>query len=345
MPNVWLGIYLGTGPIIDPTEGNQVAENAGLLVGMTFGSSGNTLVNRITEITAFDSNGNGYLEQNNNIANETFTADIGSGLQTFIYDAGGLFNVTVTFIDGSTANVQVPIFQATTGELFLAPSASPAVNATLTSAPIRSITITSVQNATFAGMTANRADLNFPTCFVADTPIPTPDGMRPAVLLRPGDPVITRDSGVQPVRWVGRKQVPGFGVFAPMRFLPGAFGEHGLLEFSPQHRVAIGGWRVELLFGQTEVLVAAVHLVDGRRVVRAPRPVVTYVHLMFDRHELIDLGGLVAESFHPGDTALAADPAMTAELFALFPELRQPDHRPATARQVLRRHETMLLDA
>jgi len=54
--------------------------------------------------------------------------------------------------------------------------------------------------------------------------------------------------------------------------------------FSPQHRVLVQGWQSELLFGQSEILVSAVVLLNGTSVTRAPRAKVTYVHLMFDRH-------------------------------------------------------------
>lgn len=39
---IWNAIHLGAGSIIDPTEGNTLAENAGLLVGQTFGGPGLT---------------------------------------------------------------------------------------------------------------------------------------------------------------------------------------------------------------------------------------------------------------------------------------------------------------
>lgn len=183
-----------------------------------------------------------------------------------------------------------------------------------------------------------------PICFVAGTAILTPEGERAVESLSAGDRVVTRDHGVQRVRWVGRCRVPARGRFAPVEFVPGAIGNARPLRVSPQHRVLLVDWRADMLFGASEVLVAAVHLVDGRRVRQAEGGMVTYVHLLFDRHEIIYAEGAPTESFHPGPAALAGlDRATRAELLALFPELRETPG--ALARQSLRAHEAALLAA
>lgn len=164
----------------------------------------------------------------------------------------------------------------------------------------------------------------FPPCFVTGTPIDTPDGPVAAERLRPGDRVLTLDRGPQRLVWVGRRTVRGTGRFAPVRFAPGVVGNARALEVSPQHRMLVRGWRAELLFGEPEVLVAAVHLVDGDRITRAPRPEVTYIHLMFDRHEIVLAGGVPSESFNPGIAFLQRDHATRTELAALFPHLPDP---------------------
>lgn len=181
-------------------------------------------------------------------------------------------------------------------------------------------------------------------CFVAGTLIATPDGARRAEDLRPGDMVLTLDHGPQAIRWVGARDVPGQGSFAPIRFAPGALGNGRELLVSPQHRMLVTGWRAELLFGAPEVLVAAVHLANGRSITRAPRARVRYVHLLFDRHELVWSEGALSESFHPGGRMLAGDAALRAEVLALFPGLAGAANSPV-ARPVLRRHEAALLRA
>ncbi|QYK43622.1 MAG: Hint domain-containing protein [Paracoccaceae bacterium] len=159
-------------------------------------------------------------------------------------------------------------------------------------------------------------------CFAAGTRILTAQGPRRIETLRRGDRVWTRDHGMQPLRWIGRRQVCGTGDLAPVCIDTGAFGNTRPVTVSPQHRILVSGWRAELHFGEPEVLVAALHLVDGARVRVTPRSRVDYVHIAFDRHEIISAEGMLTESLYPGPMALAALPeAARRELAAIFPEL------------------------
>ncbi len=95
------------------------------------------------------------------------------------------------------------------------------------------------------------------------------------------------------------------------------------------------------------MLVPAKHLVDGRDVKVMEQDEVTYIHVMFDRHEVIYADGIASESFHAGDVGLSAiEEAAREELFAIFPELRSAGgkHR-VTARTCLKKHEAELLQA
>ncbi len=160
-----------------------------------------------------------------------------------------------------------------------------------------------------------------PPCFVAGTLIETPAGPRAVEDLAVGDWVITLDHGPQEVRWIGQQTVAARGDLAPIRFAPGAIGNSRLLWVSPQHRVLLTGWRCELHFGAAEALVPAKHLVDGDRICRVPQPATTYLHLLFDRHEIVFSEGAATESFHPGDWILAEQAGISAELQRIFPEL------------------------
>ncbi len=67
-------------------------------------------------------------------------------------------------------------------------------------------------------------------------------------------------------------------------------------------------------FGEGEVLAPAKSLVDDYRVNRVYGGMVTYVHMLFDRHQVVIANGAASESFLPEGTALEAlsEPARVA---------------------------------
>ena len=163
-------------------------------------------------------------------------------------------------------------------------------------------------------------------CFAAGTRILMLDGERPVETLRPGDLVQTRDSGLRPVAWIGRRRVCGLGALAPVEIPPGAFGAKRALRVSPQHRMLVRGAELQVATAETEAFVAAKHLCGGGAARARPVPLVTYVHVMFDRHEAIWAEGAPTESFYAGPCSLdAMSGAMRAEFDALFPALTAGD--------------------
>lgn len=117
------------------------------------------------------------------------------------------------------------------------------------------------------GSTLYFQDIENIICFTPGTRIATPHGVRAIETLAVGEQVVTRDHGLQPIRWIGARQVPALGCFAPVHLRAGTLtGQDRDLLVSPQHRLLFQGYRAELLFGTTEVLVAAKHLIDGRAV-------------------------------------------------------------------------------
>ncbi|MEI2805816.1 MAG: Hint domain-containing protein [Albidovulum sp.] len=182
------------------------------------------------------------------------------------------------------------------------------------------------QNSTFVNTQGGLPVGTFgPPCFTPGTRIRTPAGDAPVETLVPGDLVDTFDRGPRPLRWTGRQTVDGTGGFAPVRIAKGALGNRRALVVSPQHRMLVTGWQAELLFGEPEVLVAAVHLVGRPGIERAPVTEVDYCHLLFDDHELIFAEGAPTESFHPGSILLEEDRALYAEIVSIFPELAARD--------------------
>ena len=122
--------------------------------------------------------------------------------------------------------------------------------------------------------------------------------------------------------------------------------EHGVLRVSPLHRILLQDELAELLFGESEVLVAAKELVNDQTVRIREGGNVTYVHLLFDRHQIVISNGLESESFLPGGqiTNLFEEEAV-AEICAIFPEIDPhtgEGYSPA-ARRILRKYEADLL--
>jgi len=180
-------------------------------------------------------------------------------------------------------------------------------------------------------------------CFASGTLIRTLRGDVPVEHLLPGDLVDTLDHGPQPLRWTGHRKVAARGKFAPIRIEKGALGNTRDLTVSPQHRMLIEGARAELLFGQAQVLIAALHLVDDKSIRRMEGGRVTYHHLLFDTHQIIFAEGAPSESFHPGDWSLGIlGDAARAEVLSLFPALITHGYGPA-ARVALKRHEAALM--
>ena len=159
MPTTFNWIYLGNEPLVlDPTEGNSNAENAGLFVGQSYGTAGDPLYQRISSATTIDNGGAaGALDMNNNATNDAFSTDIGSGTQTFTFDGLSVFNATITYANGTTGVVTAVLAQSTTGELFLAPEFSNNADVGLYEAgPIVSITLDSVNASTNTNLGADR---------------------------------------------------------------------------------------------------------------------------------------------------------------------------------------------
>lgn len=163
---------------------------------------------------------------------------------------------------------------------------------------------------------------NFVTCFGPGTLIDAPGGARPVEDFVAGDLVTTRDHGALPLRWIARRTVDGTNGFAPVRFAPGAIGNHSALLVSQQHRILIQHPVAELLFDTPEVLVAAKALCGLPGIDLGPETEITYSHLMFDSHQIVRSNGVWTESFFLGKNAVGGlDDAARAELTAMFPSL------------------------
>lgn len=191
-------------------------------------------------------------------------------------------------------------------------------------------------------------------CFTPGTLIATPKGEVAVESLRPGDRVITRDNGIQEIRWTGKKAMDWGALVAnphlrPIMIRQGSLG-NGLPErdmmVSPNHRVLVANDRTALYFDEHEVLVAAKHLVGARGIFEVESVGTSYIHFMFDQHEVVLSNGAWTESFQPGDYTLKGmGNAQRNEIFELFPELKTTEGLEGymAARRTLKKHEARLL--
>ena len=129
-------------------------------------------------------------------------------------------------------------------------------------------------------------------CFTPGTMIATKLGEKPVQQLKVGDCVFTRDNGPQELRWIGRRNLNRHDLSRMPQCFPMLIRARALgngtpqrdMMVSPNHRMLVASELAEVMFGESEVLVAAKHLVSLKGVDAAPVSKVSYIHMMFDRH-------------------------------------------------------------
>ena len=167
-------------------------------------------------------------------------------------------------------------------------------------------------------------------CFTKGTLIKTIRGELPIETLRLGDLVVTRDNGPQPLIWIGQRRLDKKALerapcLRPIRILPDLIGADAPLIVSPQHGILLRD------SNNDETLFRARHMARLRggqaRVMNGCRNV-TYIHLLFEAHQIVYANGAPTESFYPGPQALAAlDSSSRVKLSVLLPELHLSDIR------------------
>ena len=180
-------------------------------------------------------------------------------------------------------------------------------------------------------------------CFTPGTLIKTNMGEVAVEDLTIGMQVLTRDNGYRSIKWVGHrvlgaKTLERFPELQPIRIGKGALGpdlpERDTV-VSPQHRMLLSNGQIKDWFDSDEVLVAAHLLTCFDDVARISVEDVTYIHFMFEQHEIVLADGAWSESYQPGDMRVGAmDEAHREELIKIFPELKDAhgDHFPAARR-------------
>jgi hypothetical protein len=171
-------------------------------------------------------------------------------------------------------------------------------------------------------------------CFTPGALITTPIGVRPVEELAVGDLVITKYHGLQPIRWIGQKRISGARMFAmpelqPIRIRKHALGHNNPSEdliVSQQHRMVVRHALARLYLDNDLCLIPAKSLLSLPGVSHVGVAPTTYIHLMFDQHEVIYANDSETESFHPGSLILSGmEQSVQDEIYEIFPELRDHD--------------------
>jgi hypothetical protein len=155
--------------------------------------------------------------------------------------------------------------------------------------------------------------------------------------LKPGDPVLTRDNGVQPIRCIVHSTQRALGAFAPVRIAAGTLNNANDLVVSPDHRLFLYKRPDGLDGSPSEQLVKAQDLVNGTTVTVLKGGFIDYYQLVFDTHQIVYAEGIAAEAMPLEDqTAPVRDQSLQPHY---VPDSRQSDplrahnlpHAPKTA--------------
>ncbi len=185
-------------------------------------------------------------------------------------------------------------------------------------------------------------ELTVVVCFTLGTQILTPNGNVDIETLVAGDRVVTRDHGVQAIRWIGStivgvKRLAANPHLRPILIRKDALGENqpvSDMRVSRQHKILVRDWRAEVMFGtEGGVLVPAFTLCNDQTItVENQTEPLTYIHMAFDNHEVVYAEGVETESFQPSDRVVQKmNIDQRAELLELFPHLSDDESDPLDA--------------
>ncbi|MGJ5620168.1 Hint domain-containing protein [Sulfitobacter sp. MF3-043] len=150
--NTFEAFYLGVFSDLDPNEGNFQSENSSSLLGLTFGGSEAPLYDSIDSLTTNDANNDGAIAENDNgqAGENLIFGGVASTLDSVIE-----YNVTITYVDGTTATTRIVLLQDVSGRVFMAPfTAGSGFNPALGAKPIESMRLDSIAGDSYSGVYA-----------------------------------------------------------------------------------------------------------------------------------------------------------------------------------------------
>lgn len=335
-------IHIGNLEDLDPFEWNYSVENPSPIF-QTFTS--NDMTN--AQVVQNDANGDGRLLENDfGQTADTFTYDVGNGLTTSGLDNAARYSVNYIDETGAQHSTHVSVYQTENGDAFVRfPNGL----------QVKSMEITGKVSDHYYAIRHGTSSTSRAVCFASGTYIETPDGLRKIDTLHVGDLVMTLDHGPCPIRWIHSAVQPlllSERDESPVLVKKGALGWNRPLRdlvVSPQHRILVGGYGQLEAFPLEQVLAPAKALtgLPGIRHMRGKRQI-KWVHIAFDRHEMIFANGCISESLLLGQMVLAGIPKaqkrVLLDMFGPDVPLNGPALRPcAKVTDVRERLSTMAL--
>jgi hypothetical protein len=201
-----------------------------------------------------------------------------------------------------------------------------------------------------------KVNTNGMVCFTQGCNILTAFGDIPVEHLKVGDLIHTVDNGLQPIRWIGTREITRTKMqiapqAQPVRIKKGTFGPYMPAQdiwVSQQHHMLLETEEAQKLLGCESVLAPAKALVNGQSIVLdTDMPEVKYLHLMFDEHQVVFVDGIPSESFYPSPSSLMSLTEEDRQLvFNLMPNLEtHPMSYGPLARQTVPFHQAQMLAA
>ncbi|MCP5087509.1 MAG: hypothetical protein GY952_11980 [Rhodobacteraceae bacterium] len=182
-----------------------------------------------------------------------------------------------------------------------------------------------------AKMTQPGSDRPIPTQadglgFAENTLIMTSRGEVPVQSVSARDKILTRDHGLQLVRWVGkttRHIQPGN---EPIVFAKATINNSQDLTLCPNQRVVLRGVDALMVAGDPEALVHAHRFVDGHRVRLSELETISYYRILTNQHDLIYANAAAVESYLPTPKNFAMLTQRDQQVLGqIFPSLLKPD--------------------
>lgn len=210
--------------------------------------------------------------------------------------------------------------------------------------PAQAERITADFNCSITQARSGAETFTVPLCLTSDSHVLTPRGRKRCEDLRIGDLVVTSDRGAQPIRWIGRMTFEAAELAEqprnrPIRIAANALGKGvpvAELKVSPQYRLLVHSSVAERMIGSAEVLIPAKKLLHlpGVEVVEIDEDV-TYMHLMFDHHEVIFAENAPVESRLTGPMAMkGVAPGMREEIARILPAILEEDFQVTDIRPI-----------